>query len=47
MGEFTRAYSLSRRVEAKCLLVNASMVGGLRDNERSQLVQVFIAAVCP
>ncbi|KAJ5661550.1 uncharacterized protein N7477_009166 [Penicillium maclennaniae] len=29
-------------VEARCLLVNASIVGGLRDNERKQPVTVFI-----
>lgn len=29
-------------VEAKCLLVNAAIVGGLRDNERRQPVKVFI-----
>jgi predicted phosphodiesterase len=29
-------------VEARCLLVNPSIVGGLRDNERKQPVTVFI-----
>lgn len=29
-------------VEAKCLLVNPSIVGGLRDNERRQPIKVFI-----
>lgn len=39
--EFCKA-SLSPAVEAKSLLVNASIVGGLRDTERRKPVKVFI-----
>jgi predicted phosphodiesterase len=39
--EFGKAF-LHPAVEAECLLVNASIVGGLRDNERRQPVKVFI-----
>lgn len=41
VGEFLRA-SLRPSVEAKCLLVNASIVGGLRDRERRQPIKVVI-----
>lgn len=37
-----RATCLSPAVEAKCLLVNPSIVGGLRDDERRQPVKVLI-----
>lgn len=39
--ELIKAY-IRPAVEAKCLLVNASIVGGLRDNERRQPIKVFI-----
>lgn len=39
--EFAKA-CLHPVVEPKCGLVNAAIVGGLRDNERRQPVKVFI-----
>jgi hypothetical protein len=39
--ELVKAY-LRPAVEANCLLVNASIVGGLRDDERRQPIKVFI-----
>lgn len=39
--EFAKA-CLRPAVEAKCLLVNPSIVGGLRDNERRQAIKGFI-----
>jgi hypothetical protein len=33
---------LNVAVEAKCLLVNPAIVGGLRDDERREAVKVFI-----
>ncbi|KXG47375.1 uncharacterized protein PGRI_012450 [Penicillium griseofulvum] len=39
--EFAKAY-VRPPTEAQCLLVNASIVGGLRDNERRQAIKVFI-----
>lgn len=39
--ELLKAY-LRPAVEAKCLLVNASIVGGLRDNELRQPIKVFV-----
>ena len=40
--ELTKAIYLRPVVEAKCLLKNPSIVGGLWDNERRQPVKVFI-----
>ncbi|KAJ5994051.1 hypothetical protein N7451_009775 [Penicillium sp. IBT 35674x] len=39
--EFVKTF-VRPAVEAKCLLVNASVVGGLRDQERREPVKVFI-----
>ncbi|KAJ5784818.1 uncharacterized protein N7503_010030 [Penicillium pulvis] len=39
--EFVKTF-LRPAVEARCLLVNASVVGGLRDEERREPVKVFI-----
>jgi len=39
--EFAIAW-FSPSTEAKCLLVNASIVGGLQDNERREPVKVII-----
>jgi hypothetical protein len=39
--ELVKAY-LWLAVEAKCLLVNASIVGGLRENERRQPIKILI-----
>jgi hypothetical protein len=39
--ELAKAY-FSPVVEAKSLLVNASIVGGLRDNERRPPIKVFV-----
>lgn len=41
MREFVNAF-FYRSVEAKCLLVTPSMVGGLRDDERRQPIKVVI-----
>jgi predicted phosphodiesterase len=41
LREFVRAY-FSPVAEAKCLLVNAAVVGGLRDDERRRPVKVVI-----
>jgi hypothetical protein len=40
--ELAKTMCLRPAVEAKCLLINPSIVGGLRDNERKQPVKVFI-----
>jgi predicted phosphodiesterase len=39
--EFVRAY-FSPSTEAKCLLVNAALVGGFRDDQRRQPIRVLI-----
>ncbi|SPQ27448.1 cc3b843d-3db8-42c1-82e1-65eff0d88a0f [Thermothielavioides terrestris] len=41
LNEFLRAL-FRTEVEAKCLLVNAAIVGGLRDNERRRPIKVVI-----
>ncbi|OQE21549.1 hypothetical protein PENFLA_c014G02390 [Penicillium flavigenum] len=41
IGEFVKA-CFNPSVEAKCLLVNAAIVGGLRDEERRQPIKVVI-----
>lgn len=41
MREFVKSFFYPS-VEAKCLLVNPSMVGGLRDDQRRQPVEVVI-----
>lgn len=41
LREFVKA-CLRPAVEAKCLLINAAMVGGLRDDERREPVRVVI-----
>lgn len=42
LGESARTMLLRRPTEAKCLLVNPSVVGGLRDDERRRPIQVCI-----